>query len=90
MSFNPYNWPLKIRESIGTPTPKVGVHPLTTFYSSESMKCDSQVSFLAGTLTSPCFGREPKAKVATTSLQLSCRKCCKMLVSPLSPCLTPC
>ncbi len=26
MSFDPYNYPLKIQESIGTPTPKVGVH----------------------------------------------------------------
>jgi hypothetical protein len=26
MSFDPYNCPLKIRESIGIPTPKVGAH----------------------------------------------------------------
>jgi hypothetical protein len=26
MGFDPYNWSLKIQESIGTPTPKVGVH----------------------------------------------------------------
>jgi hypothetical protein len=26
MIFDPYNWPLKIWESIGTPTPKVGAH----------------------------------------------------------------
>ncbi len=26
MSFDPYNRPLKIRKSIGTPIPKVGVH----------------------------------------------------------------
>jgi hypothetical protein len=26
MSFDPYNYPLKIRKSIGTPTAKVGVH----------------------------------------------------------------
>jgi hypothetical protein len=26
MSFDPYNHPLKIRESIVTPTPKMGVH----------------------------------------------------------------
>jgi hypothetical protein len=26
ISFEPYNCPLKIWESIGTPTPKVGVH----------------------------------------------------------------
>jgi hypothetical protein len=26
ISFDPYNYPLKIQESIRTPTPKVGVH----------------------------------------------------------------
>jgi hypothetical protein len=26
MSFDPYNGPLKIQESIGTPTPKMGAH----------------------------------------------------------------
>jgi len=26
MNFDPYNRPLKIQESIGPPTPKVGVH----------------------------------------------------------------
>jgi hypothetical protein len=29
------------------------------------MKCDSRASLLACTLASPCFGREPKARVAT-------------------------
>jgi uncharacterized protein (DUF736 family) len=29
------------------------------------MKCDSQASFLSCTLTSPCLGRELKARVAT-------------------------
>jgi len=29
------------------------------------MKCDSQISLLACTFTSPCFGHKPKAKVAT-------------------------
>jgi hypothetical protein len=29
------------------------------------MKCDSQASLLAHTFTSPCFGHEPKARVAT-------------------------
>jgi hypothetical protein len=28
------------------------------------MKCDSRVSLLARTFASPCFGHEPKAKVA--------------------------
>jgi hypothetical protein len=29
------------------------------------MKCDSWVSFLARTFSSPCFGREPKVRVTT-------------------------
>jgi hypothetical protein len=29
------------------------------------MKCDSRASLLVHTLTSPCLGREPKARVAT-------------------------
>ncbi len=29
------------------------------------MKCDFQASLLARTFESPCFGREPKARVAT-------------------------
>jgi len=31
------------------------------------MKCDSQPSHLAHTFASPCFGREPKVTIATTS-----------------------
>ncbi len=69
MGFNPLNHPLKIRKSIGTPTPKMGVHlgmrgSLTVFCTPRSMRYDSQASFLARNLTSPCFGREPKARVA--------------------------
>jgi len=30
----------------------------------ESMRCDSRASLLARTFASPCFGREPKARVA--------------------------
>jgi hypothetical protein len=48
MGFDPYNRSLKIQESIGTPTFKVGsslenlkVHSLTFFYIPENMKCDS-------------------------------------------------
>jgi hypothetical protein len=26
MSFDPYNYPLKVQESIETPTPKMGAH----------------------------------------------------------------
>jgi hypothetical protein len=66
MGFDPCNRPLKIRESIGTPTSlgSVKVHSLTLFCTPESMKCDSCASFLARNLESPCLDREPKAKVA--------------------------
>jgi hypothetical protein len=33
------------------------------------MKCDSRTSLLAHTFASPCFGLEPKAKVATSLVQ---------------------
>jgi hypothetical protein len=32
------------------------------------MKCDSQASLLAHTFVSPCFGRKPKAKIATSNM----------------------
>jgi hypothetical protein len=51
MVFDPYNCPLKIQESIGTITPKMGihlgvsrVHSFTLFCTLESMRCDSWVS----------------------------------------------
>ncbi len=68
------NCPLKIQESIRTSTPKVGAHfgvwgfiPALS-YIHGSMKCDSRASFLARIFTSPCFGHEPRAKVATILL----------------------
>jgi hypothetical protein len=33
------------------------------------MKCDYQTSHLARTFTSPCFGRDPKARVVTMLMQ---------------------
>jgi hypothetical protein len=72
MSFDPYDHLLKIRESIRTPTPKVGAHlgvwgfiPSTLSYSPKSTKCDSRVSLLARPFASPCLGHEPKVMVAT-------------------------
>jgi hypothetical protein len=32
------------------------------------MKCDSRVSLLACTFVNPCFGREPKVRVAITTI----------------------
>jgi hypothetical protein len=69
MNFDAYNCPMKIQESIKTPTPKVreyGVHSFTLSYTPRSMKCDSWASFLAFTFVSRCFGHEPKARVVTS------------------------
>jgi hypothetical protein len=67
MGFDPFNRSLKIQESIGNPTPKVGVHfgvwrfnshTLPYFQPLENMKCDSQASLLARTFANLCFGHE--------------------------------
>jgi hypothetical protein len=52
MGFDPYNCSLNIRESVMTPTPKVGAHlgvdSLTFSCIPRSMKCDFRVhSWLA-------------------------------------------
>ncbi len=71
MGFDLCNCSMKIRESIETPTFKMGVHlgvwvfiPLHS-YTFESMRCDSHASLLAHTFASPCLGRKPKARIAT-------------------------
>jgi len=43
----------------------VKVLSLTLSYTPRNMRCDSQASFLALILASPCLGHEPKARVAT-------------------------
>ncbi len=53
----------------GSSLESVGVHSLTLSYTLESMKCDSQASFLARTLTNPCFGHKPKVRVAIMELR---------------------
>jgi len=45
----------------------VRVHSLTLFYTLGSMRCDSRTSLPAHSLASPCFGREPKVRVATNN-----------------------
>jgi hypothetical protein len=79
MGFDPCNRSLKIWESIGTPTPKMGFHLgvwrfnsliLPYFQPSGSMKCDSQASLLACVFASPCLGHEPKARVVTIGVEL--------------------
>jgi hypothetical protein len=73
MGFDPWNHFLKIQESIGTPTPKVGVwrfNSLTLPYSQppKNMKCDSWASLLTRTFGSLCPGCEPKARVVTLEM----------------------
>ncbi len=74
MGFDPYNFSLKIWESIGSPTPKVRVHlgvwsfnsyTLPYFQPHGNMKCDSRASLLTRTFASLCFNREPEARVET-------------------------
>jgi hypothetical protein len=72
LSFDPYTRFLKIRESIWDSNSQdesslgsVRVHSLTLFCIPGSMRCDSWASLLAYTFASPCFGREPKVRVAT-------------------------
>jgi hypothetical protein len=50
----------------GSSLGSVEVHFLTLSHTFRSMKCDSQPSHLARSYPSPCLGREPKAKVATS------------------------
>jgi hypothetical protein len=50
----------------GSSLGSVKVHSLTLSCTPRSMKCDSRASHLARTFTSPCLGREPKARVATS------------------------
>jgi hypothetical protein len=81
MTFDPCNYLLKIWESIGIPTFKVGTHLgvcgfipshfLTLSYTLGSTKCDSRASLLAHTFTSPCLGCEPKVKVVTGKFMFS-------------------
>jgi hypothetical protein len=61
MGFDPYNYSLKIWDSMKTSTSQSGS-------SLGSMKCDSQASFLAHTFSSLCLGLKPKARVATPLL----------------------
>ncbi len=71
MSFDYWNYYLKIPDSISIPIPKMGVHlGVCEFIPSHShtlweCKCDSHVAFLTCTFSCPCFDQEPKARVVT-------------------------
>jgi hypothetical protein len=70
MSFDPCDCSLKIKESIGTPTPKVGAHlGMWGFIPSHSPTLPGawdvthELLFLARTFASPCLRHKPKARV---------------------------
>jgi len=72
MGFDPCNRSLKIQKSIGTPIPKVGAHlEMWRFIPSHFPTLSGArnmifgLSLLARTFSSPCFGHEPKVRVAT-------------------------
>jgi len=75
MGFDPCIRFLKIRESIGTPTPKMGVHvgvwrfiPSHFFALAGTWNVTFGFPFWLAPLQAPCFGREPKARVATNKV----------------------
>ncbi len=75
MGFDPCNRPLKIRESIGTLTNKMGIHlrvwrfiPSHFFVLPWAWDVIPRLPLLARNLSSPCLGHEPKVKVATSLL----------------------
>jgi hypothetical protein len=84
MGFDPWNWLLKIWESTKTPTPKVET-PLRVWGFIPSHFPSLSGFLLAHNLASPCFGREPKVRVAT--LFVNVQNCSGMQVKMHS--LTP-
>jgi hypothetical protein len=56
----------------GSSLGSVRVHSFKLSYVLGSMRCDSWASLLARTFASPCLGHEPKARVATLPIQVSC------------------
>jgi hypothetical protein len=71
MGFDSYNRPLKIRDSIGTPIPKMGVHlgvwgfmPSHSFALLGALDVTPRLSFWPATFANPCLSHEPKVKVA--------------------------
>jgi len=60
----------------GSSLGSVKVHSLTLSYTPGRMQRNSQASFLARNLASPCLDYEPKARVTiVTILQMCCYKC---------------
>jgi hypothetical protein len=71
MSFDPYDYFLKIQESIRTPIPKVGAHlTMWGFIPSHFLTLLGTWNVIPGfnlgpCLCQPCFGHEPKGRVTT-------------------------
>jgi hypothetical protein len=69
LSFDPCNRPLKIRESVGTPTPKVGlpwgvrVHSLTPSHTPGSMLCDFRLPSWPATLQTLALVARPRLRL---------------------------
>jgi hypothetical protein len=82
LSFNPWNCSLKFQESIGTPSPKVGValgvwgftpsYSLTLSYTPRSMWCDSWAFSWLVPLWPLCFDSRASSWPATLYLCLGC------------------
>jgi hypothetical protein len=75
LGFDPCNHSLNIGESIGTPTPNMGVHlGVWGFFPSHSFallgvwECDSWAYSWLTPLQALCLGHEPKAKITTPLL----------------------
>jgi hypothetical protein len=78
MGFGPYDCALKIRESIGTPSPQVGIHfPIV------SRACGVTLGLLLGPQPCKplCLSHEPKARVATLGTKRKLRRCWLVLLA---------
>ncbi len=79
LSFDPYNCPLKIWESIGTLTPKVElpwgvrVHSLTPSHTPGSMLCDSQLPSWPATLQTLALVASPRLGLRQQGCYLICK-----------------
>jgi len=79
MNFDLSNCSLKIRDSIKIPTPKMAIHLGMcvgsfphNFLHSRECECDSQIPLSICTFPCHCLGHEPKVKVITLHVPLSC------------------
>jgi len=76
MGFDPCNYFMKIQESIGTPTPKMGAHLgvwgfIPSHFPTLPGAWDVTPRLPLGPHPcSPCLGHKPKAKVATIRLSI--------------------